>query len=105
MADEWIEVEVAYARADRQELLTARIPVGATVRDAIAASGVCELFPEIDAATAQVGIFSQRVALDHVMRGGDRVEIYRALIADPKQARRARAAAGSSKKIKPAKRR
>ena len=86
-----IRVEVAYALRDRQVLLTADLEEGSTVEQAIRRSGILEAFPEIDVARARLGIFGREVSLDAQMRDGDRVEIYRPLIADPKDARRQRA--------------
>lgn len=99
-----IRVEVVYARPDRQEIIDVSLNDGSNVRDAITASGIGARFPEIDLTTAAVGIFSQRGSLDAVLRDGDRVEIYRALIADPKQVRRQRAARGLKKKTARARR-
>lgn len=90
--DEGIEVEVVYALPDRQLLLTLRLPAGATVAEAIRRSGLREQFPEIDPERDGAGIFSRRVGLGEVLQAGDRVELYRPLIVDPKQARRQRAA-------------
>jgi len=89
-----IHVEVIYALPDRQPLLKVRLVEGATVEDAIRASGVLEAFPEIDLAKNKVGIFSKLVKLDEKVRDRDRVEIYRPLIADPKEVRRKRAEEG-----------
>ncbi|HSC93903.1 MAG TPA: RnfH family protein [Burkholderiales bacterium] len=86
-----IRVEVAYALRDRQVLLTRELEEGCTVEQAIRRSGILEAFPEIDVARARVGIFGREVSLDAQLRDGDRVEIYRPLIADPKDARRQRA--------------
>ncbi len=94
MAKERIDVEVAYARPDRQLILQVQGPVGMTVAEAIERSGIVEQFPEIDIASAKIGIFSKAVNQDEVLRSGDRVEIYRPLIADPKEARKQRAAQG-----------
>lgn len=91
-AAEPLEVEVAYARPQQQVLLRLQLPSGATVADAVQASGLCERFPEIDLARDGVGIFGRRVVLGEVLQPGDRVELYRPLIADPKEARRRRAA-------------
>jgi putative ubiquitin-RnfH superfamily antitoxin RatB of RatAB toxin-antitoxin module len=87
-------VEVVYALPARQALLRVRLAEGATVEDAIRASGVLEAFPEIDLARNKVGIFSKLVKLDEKVRDRDRVEIYRPLIADPKEVRRKRAEEG-----------
>jgi uncharacterized protein len=90
-------VEVAYAKASRQEVVEVALPPGATVEQAIRASGVLERFPDIDLARQRVGVFGEQVQLRDPVRDGDRVEIYRPLIADPKDARRARAARGGKK--------
>ncbi len=86
-----INVEVVYALPQTQTVLHVRMPVGATVRDAIVASRILEQHPEIDLDAAQVGIFGKRKPLAAFPRTGDRIEIYRPLNADPKQARRKRA--------------
>jgi len=93
-----IKVEVAYARADQQALLEVQVAAGATVREAIEASGVLARFPEIDLARNKVGVFGKITPLDAHLRAGDRVEIYRPLIGDPKEIRKLRAAEG--KKVK-----
>ena len=89
-----IQVEVVYALPGAQPLLQVQLAEGATVSDAIRASGVLENFPDIDLAKNKVGIFSKLVKLDEVVRDKDRVEIYRPLIADPKEVRRKRAEEG-----------
>jgi len=91
-----INVEVVYALPARQALLRVRLAEGATVEDAIRASGVLEAFPEIDLTRNKVGIFSKLVKLDEKVRDRDRVEIYRPLIADPKEVRRKRAEEGKA---------
>lgn len=91
-----IAVEVVYALPDRQTLRKLELEEGATVEDAIRRSGVLEAFPEIDLARNKVGLFSKLVKLDETLRDRDRVEIYRALIADPKEVRRKRAEAGKA---------
>lgn len=98
MADETILVEVAYARRDQQVLIPVRLPPGATVEEAIRRSGVLERFPEIDLARNKVGIWSKLTKLDTPVRDRDRVEIYRPLIADPKEVRRKRAEEGKAMK-------
>ncbi len=89
-----INVEVVYALPEQQPLLQVQLADGATVEDAIRASGVLEAFPEIDLSRNKVGIFSKLVKLDEKVRDKDRVEIYRPLIADPKEVRRKRAEEG-----------
>lgn len=93
-----IHVEVAYALRDQQVLLQVIAPLDATVEEVIRQSGLLGWFPEIDLAQNKVGIFSKLVKLDERVRDKDRVEIYRLLIADPKEVRRQRAAAGKSMK-------
>lgn len=87
---ECIQVEVAYAEAGRQFLRRLELPVGATVADAIRASGLEHAFA-IDTGTLAVGIWSKPVARDALAGDGDRIELYRPLKADPKEARRRRA--------------
>jgi uncharacterized protein len=89
-----IKVEVAYARPDRQMILKVPGEAGMTAREAVERSRIVEQFPEIDPASAKLGIFGKAVKPDAALQDGDRVEIYRALIADPKEARKKRAAEG-----------
>jgi len=98
VANERIDVEVAYARPDEQVILALQVPDGSTIEDAIRRSGVLERFPEIDLATNKVGVFGKVGKLDQPLVAGDRVEIYRPLIADPKEARKQRAAEGRAMK-------
>lgn len=93
MTVETITVEVVYALPDRQSVREVRLQSGATVRDAIQQSGLLALHPEIDLAQAAVGVHGRRTTLDASLRERDRVEIYRPLTADPKDARRRRARA------------
>ena len=94
MSDKPISVEVAYAKPEEQVVIPLELESGATLRLAIERSGVLQRFPEIDLETAKVGIFSKAAQLDAELNSGDRVEIYRPLIADPKEARKKRAAEG-----------
>ena len=94
MNPESIHVEVIYALAEAQPLLRVQLAEGATVDDEIRASGVLAAFPDIDLTKNKVGIFSKLVKLDEIVRDKDRVEIYRPLIADPKEVRRKRAEEG-----------
>lgn len=91
MADH-ISVEIVYALPDQVFLRRVELPDGATVRDAVAQSGVCKAFPELTDAALRVGIYSKSVKLDRRVREGDRVELYRPLQLDPMEARRRRAA-------------
>lgn len=87
-------VEVAYAKPEKQLILTLKVAPGTTAEQAIIASGILQKFPEIDLAANKVGIFGKMVKPDTELREKDRVEIYRPLIADPKEVRRQRAAEG-----------
>lgn len=84
-------VEVAYALPEKQYLQRVTLEEGATVEEAIRASGLLELRTDIDLAKNKVGIYSRPVKLTDTVQDGDRVEIYRPLIADPKALRRQRA--------------
>jgi len=85
-----MEIEVAFAAPERQLIVSLQVPAGTTVAQAIEASGIREEFPQIEAHPT-VGIFSRKVELDTELMHGDRVEIYRPLAADPKEARRRKA--------------
>ncbi len=87
-----IEVEVVYALPGDQQVFKLRVPQGVTVREAILRSGVLERHPELAIGTCVAGIYGERVGMDSLVAAGDRVEIYRPLIADPKETRRRRAA-------------
>ncbi len=87
-----LRIEVAYALPERQTLLVLDVPVATTVETAIALSAMLRLYPEIDLAAQRVGVFGQFVALDRLVEAGDRIEIYRPLVADPKATRHARVA-------------
>jgi putative ubiquitin-RnfH superfamily antitoxin RatB of RatAB toxin-antitoxin module len=90
-AGELIPIEVAYATPEKQQLLSLDVPMGSTVEDAIQRSGILEMYPEIDLATQKLGIWSKIGQRDQILQSRDRVEIYRSLKADPKEARRRRA--------------
>ena len=92
-----LRVEVVYATALRQAAIEVQAHAGATIEEVIRQSGILRQFPEIDLACAGVGIFGEMARLDDAVRDRDRVEIYRPLIADPKEARRRRAARAKSK--------
>lgn len=95
---EQITVEVAYAKPDVQVILSARLAAGATALQAIESSGILEKFPEIDLNQNKIGIFGKLSKLETSVRDKDRVEIYRKLIADPKEVRRQRAEEGNAMK-------
>ena len=90
-AEGMIRVEVAYARPDRQLIVPLVVPAGTTVDTALRQSEIDRDFPEIDLEDAKVGIFGKITRRDTVLRPRDRIEIYRPLIADPKEVRRQRA--------------
>ena len=94
MSPTTINVEVIYALPHQQPLLRVQLAEGATVEYAIRQSGLLDAFPEIDLAKNKFGIFSKLVKPDEKVRDRDRVEIYRPLIADPKEVRRKRAEEG-----------
>ena len=97
-ATEFIHIEVVYATPDVQPVVTLEIESGSTVKDAICQSGLLERFPGIDLDNTNVGIFGKSCTLDQCLADRDRVEIYRPLIADPKEIRRKRAAEGKKMK-------
>jgi len=86
-----ITVEVVCATAARQLLHRLTLPAGSTVIQAVEQSGILQAMPEVDFDVSRLGVFSRRVAPDDVLQDGDRVEIYRPLTLDPKDARRRRA--------------
>ena len=86
-----IRVEVVYATPGRQQLVELELGEGATVAEAIEASGLAELFGDFEVDPSRLGIFSRKVGPGHVLRNGDRVEVYRPLLVEPKEARRQRA--------------
>lgn len=93
-----ITVEVVYALPQKQKLFSVKTRSGAQVSEIITQSGVLREFPEIDLVTAKVGIYGKQVKLDAEPRDNDRIEIYRPLIADPKEIRKKRAAEGKEVK-------
>ncbi|AMB87184.1 RnfH family protein [Pseudomonas agarici] len=93
MADSWVSIEVVYAEVGRQCLLAISVPVDTTLRGAVELSKMAQQFPGIDLSSCPLGIFGKVVGDPDVriVREGDRIEIYRPLLADPKEARRLRA--------------
>lgn len=91
MSSERLQVEVVYALPHEQHVVKLDVEPSATVEDIIQHSGVLLKYPEIDLAVNKVGIFSRNVKLDALVRDKDRIEIYRPLLADPKEIRRKRA--------------
>ncbi|MFT5427039.1 MAG: putative ubiquitin-RnfH superfamily antitoxin RatB of RatAB toxin-antitoxin module [Gammaproteobacteria bacterium] len=93
-----IAIEVAYATPLQSWLIPLNVEAGTTIAQAITSSGILEQCPEIDLQINKVGIFSIIAELDTLLRAGDRIEIYRPLILDPKEARRLRAQKTKQKK-------
>ncbi len=93
-----ILIEVAYALPSQQVILPVKVIEGTTAAEAVEASGIIKKFPEIDLSQNKLGIFGKLIKSDTVLRERDRVEIYRPLIADPKEVRRQRAAEGKAMK-------
>ncbi|MCV2883887.1 RnfH family protein [Aestuariibacter sp. AA17] len=91
MTEKQISIEVAYARPEKQSLLEVVVESGATVEDVISASGIMKRYTEIDLTKNKVGIWNRTCKLSDIPKEGDRIEIYRPLIADPKEVRRRRA--------------
>jgi putative ubiquitin-RnfH superfamily antitoxin RatB of RatAB toxin-antitoxin module len=91
---EMLSIEVCYALSGKQEIVRLKLPVGSTLQQALEASGLLGKYPEIDLKKNKFGIFAKLSKLDSVLRDQDRVEIYRPLIADPKEVRKQRAAEG-----------
>lgn len=92
------EVEVAYGRPDVQVVIPVLIRKGSTIEQAIRQSGILTSFPEIDLNVNKIGIFGRLSTLHHLLKAGDRIEIYRPLIADAKEIRKQRAAQGKKMK-------
>jgi uncharacterized protein len=90
----YITVEVAYALPHQQLIIPVQVAPETTAEQAILASGIIKKFPAIDLSKNQIGIFGKLARLENVLRSMDRVEIYRPLIADPKEVRKQRAEEG-----------
>lgn len=91
---ETIQIEVCYALPAKQEVLQLKLSPGITLKEAVEASGLPAKYPEIDLAKGKFGVWNKLSKPDTVLRDHDRVEIYRPLIADPKEVRKQRAAEG-----------
>ncbi|NPT45241.1 RnfH family protein [Paraburkholderia sp. 1N] len=85
-----LSIEVCYALANEQTLIAVELPEGATVQQALDASGILQRYPQIDLGTQKVGVFGKLKPLDAVLADHDRVEIYRPLLVDPKLSRQRR---------------
>ena len=91
---ETINIEVCYALSNKQELVKLSLTDGSNLQQAVEASGLLEKYPEIDLKKNKFGIWNKLSKADSVLRDKDRIEIYRPLIADPKEVRKQRAAEG-----------
>lgn len=91
-------IEVAYATPAKQIIVECEIDPGTSARDAVRLSGIDRHFAEIDPESCDLGVFGKAIAADYELQDGDRIEIYRPLIADPKEIRRQRAAQGLAMK-------
>ena len=85
-----IRIEIVYALPGEQRVFALSVPRGTTAREAIGFSGVAARYPELASEDLRLGIYGRVAPAETVLKDGDRVEIYRPLVADPKQARRAR---------------
>ena len=95
-----IRVEVAYALPDEQKIISLDVSEQCTAFEAVAQSGICTAFPDIDLGAAKMGIFGKAIAKpkEQLLQEGERVEIYRPLLIDPKESRKARAAKAKAEK-------
>ena len=102
MVEPVVEIEVVYAAVDRQVLRVVSVAEGVTVRAAVLASGIDAEFPELNLTECPLGVFGKVVsdADNRVIQAGDRIEIYRPLLADPKEVRRLRAAKAAEAKAR-----
>ena len=99
MSEHSFNVEVAYALADKQKIISVTVNKGCTVFEAAQLSGIAQQFPDIDLATAKMGIFSKLIdePRTQLVQAGERIEIYRPLLIDPKEARAQRALKAKNK--------
>lgn len=89
--EKMIAIEVAYALPEQQRIVAVEVPTGTTAYDAVVQSNITRFFPAIDLENAKLGIFGKAIKSTQEVVAGDRIEIYRPLIADPKASRKARA--------------
>jgi uncharacterized protein len=94
MVFKMVFVEVVYASVVEQRMISLQVEEGSSIESVILRSGILEIFPEIDLLVQKVGVFGKSRKLDDCVRDGDRVEIYRGLLIDPKEARRLKAGGG-----------
>jgi len=92
-------VEVAFALPEKQEIVMLEVLPGTTAAEAVAHSDICRHFPDLQTDGASLGVFGKAVKNDYVLHAGERVEIYRPLIADPKEVRKQRAAKAKERRV------
>ena len=92
--DKLLNIEVAYATPDKQKIVSLQVEPGSDPRQVIATSGIAEFFPGVDFDSCDIGVFGKKIPPGYDLLEGDRIEIYRPLIADPKEVRKQRAAQG-----------
>lgn len=99
MSEQMIKVEVAYALPEKQMIIPVTISKGASMYDAVVQSGIAAKFAGLDVDAAPMGVFgkAERKPKERILEDGERVEIYRPLIADPKEVRKKRAAEKAAK--------
>ena len=93
-----MKIEIAYATLQKQRILLVDVEPGTMAEQAVKLSSIIESFPEIDMNHLKLGIFGKAIKSDHILEEGDRIEIYRPLVADPKEVRRQKAAADKKAK-------
>lgn len=98
MPEKMVNVELVYALPEQQTLLSFTVPQGTTIDQAITLSGIQSHYPALDLADMKVGLFGKIAPRKQVLREKDRIELYRPLIADPKEIRKQRAEAGKKMK-------
>ncbi len=99
MSEKMISIEVAYALPEQQRIVTVEVPEGTMAFDAVVQSDIKKFFPDIDLENSKMGLFGKAIKpKTHELSAGDRIEIYRPLIADPKASRKARAAKAQAAK-------
>lgn len=86
-----VTIEVVYTSPDKQKIISVQVDEETTIERAIHLSGILVIFPEIDLSQQKVGIFGKVKELNEIVKDGDRIEIYRSLLIDPKEARRRKA--------------
>jgi len=97
-ADALIDVEVAYALPEKQKIVALQVAKGTTAQEAMIQSGIAEQFSGLDLESAKIGVFGKAIKPAQVLAAGDRVEIYRPLLIDPKESRKERAAKAKTNK-------